>query len=154
MSTPRKHHYLSQFYLEGFKIEPRTGKRSHIWQIEKSGDRAHKSAIRDTGCIRDYHSIDFENEEPDHKTVETLLSSVEAEQAELVRHIRTTKCLGASQAEPLSQFISLMRYRVPAFADHVEITHQKLVLDEIKILYQAGKLPTPPQEQGNRIITH
>nr|VFJ44469.1 MAG: hypothetical protein BECKDK2373C_GA0170839_100822 [Candidatus Kentron sp. DK] len=42
----------------------------------------------------------------------------------------------------------------PAFADHVEITHQKLVLDEIKILYQAGKLPTPPQEQGNRIITH
>lgn len=57
--------------------------------------------------------MDFENEEPDHKTVETLLSSVEAEQAELVRHIRTTKCLDASQAEPLSRFISLMRYRGP-----------------------------------------
>ncbi len=92
MSTPRKHHYLPQFYLEGFKIEPQTGKKSHIWQIEKSADQAHYSpAIEDTGCIRDYHSLDFENEDRDHKRIEALLSKAEAEQAELVRAIRETK---------------------------------------------------------------
>ena len=92
MSTPRKHHYLPQFYLEGFKIEPQTGKKPHIWQIEKSADPAHYSpAIEDTGCIRDYHSLDFEDEEPDHKRIEALLSNLEAEQAELVRTIRETK---------------------------------------------------------------
>nr|VFK58070.1 MAG: Protein of unknown function (DUF4238) [Candidatus Kentron sp. TUN] len=149
MSIPRKHHYLPQFYLEGFKVEPQTGKRPHIWQIEKSGDQAYQAAIRDTGCIRDYHSIDFEKEESDHKTIETRLSAVEAEQAKLVQRIKTAKRLDASRIEELSTFISLMRYRVPAFANHVKTIHQDSVMDVFKIMYQRGKIPPPPQELLN-----
>ena len=60
MSTPRKHHYLPQFHLEEFKIKSQSSKKPHIWQIEKSVEQAHYSlAIEDTGCIRDYHSLDF-----------------------------------------------------------------------------------------------
>ena len=147
MSTPRKHHYLPQFYLEGFKISPQTGKKSHIWQIEKSADQAHYSpAIEDTGCIRDYHSLDVADEEPDHKTIEALLSNVEAAQAELVRTILETKCIDASQVETLSAFISLMRYRVPAFAAHIEKSLRSVVLDEFKMMYRAGEFPPPPPE--------
>jgi len=147
MSTPRKHHYLPQFYLEGFKIEPQTGKKPHIWQIEKSADPAQYSpAIEDTGCIRDYHSLDFEDEEPDHKRIEALLSNFEAEQAELVRTIRETKCIDASQVEHLSAFISLMRHRVPAFAAHIEKSLRSVVLDAFKMMYRAGEFPTPPPQ--------
>jgi len=146
MSTPRKHHYLPQFYLEGFKIEPQKGTKPHIWQIEKDGAQAHYSpAIEDTGCMRDYHSLDFTDEEPDHKAIETLLSKVEAEQAALVRNLRATKRLEASQVKQLAEFISLMRYRVPAFANHIEASFRSVVLDTFKIMYQAGKLGTPPQ---------
>ncbi len=145
MSTPRKHHYLPQFYLEGFKIEPQRGKNPHICQIEKSADQAYSSpAIKDTGCIRDYHSVDFTNEEPDHKTIENLLSNIEAEQAELVRIIRETKRVEASQVEPLSVFISLMRYRVPAFAAHIEKSLRSVVLDTFKMMYRGGGFPPPP----------
>lgn len=149
MSTPRKHHYLPQFYLEGFKIAPQTGKKPHMWQIEKSADQAYYSpAIEDTGCIRDFHSLDFEDEEPDHKTIESLLSNLEAEQAELVRTIRETKRIDATQVEPLSAFISLMRYRVPAFAVHIEKSLQSIVLDTFKIMYYRGAFrPPPPQLQ-------
>jgi hypothetical protein len=147
MSTPRKHHYLPQFYLEGFKIEPQKGKKPHIWQIEKGSDQAYYSpAIEDTGCIRDYHSLDFTDKEPDYKSVEALLSKLESEQSALVRVIRETKRIDASQVEPLSVFISLMRYRVPSFADHVETSLRSVVLDTFKIMYRAGRFSTPPPE--------
>ena len=147
MSTPRKHHYLPQFYLEGFKVDPQKGKKPHIWQIEKNGDQVHYSlAIEDTGCIRDFHTLDFTDEEPDHKSIEALLSKVESEQSALVRAIRETKQIESSQVEPLSAFISLTRYRVPSFADHVEKSLRSVVLDTFKIMYQAGQFGSPPPE--------
>lgn len=77
MSTPRKHHYLPQFYLEVFKIHPQKGKKPHIWQIEKEGEqKSYSPAVEDTGCMRDYHSIDHNDQEPDHKSVESMLSQI------------------------------------------------------------------------------
>lgn len=152
MSTPRKHHYLPQFYLEGFKVEPQKGKKPHIWQIEKDNDQAFYSpVIQDTGCIRDYHTLDFTDEEPDHKAVEAQLSKLESEQAVLVRKIRETKRIEASQIELLSAFISLMRYRVPSFADHIEKFLRSVVIDRFKIMYQGGKSGAPPPEMQELI---
>lgn len=133
MSVPRKHHYLTQFYLEGFRIDSQQGKHSHIWQIEKAGDQAYYSpAIRDTGSIRDFHTLDFENEDPDHRKFESLLSKVESEQAELIRDIRKQKRIDSSQTLPLAEFISLLRYRVPACAAHIEKMLQSIVLDFVQ----------------------
>ena len=145
MSTPRKHHYLPQFYLEGFKILPQKGMKPHIWQIEKTGSQRHyNSAITDTGCIRDYHSLDHK-QETDHKTIESLLSTVESKQAELVQLIVDAKDIKPSQIGELAEFISLMRYRIPAFASYIETSHRKIVLDTFKIMYQGGKFGDPPK---------
>lgn len=146
MSIPRKHHYLPQFYLEGFKILPQKGKKPHIWQIEKIGEQKHyNSAITDTGCIHNCHSLDYE-QEPDHKSIESFLSTIEAKQAELVQLIIDSKDMKHFQIAELAAFISLMRYRIPAFASYVETSHKKIVLDSFKIMYQAGKFPSPPKE--------
>lgn len=145
MSTPRKHHYLPQFYLEGFKILPQKGKKPHIWQIEKNGSQRHYNpAITDTGCIRDYHSLDHD-QEPDHKTIESLLSTIESKQAELVQSIVYSKDIKYSQIRELAELISLMRYRIPAFASYIETSHRKIVLDTFKIMYRSGKFGTPPK---------
>lgn len=145
MSIPRKHHYLPQFYLEGFKISPQKGKKPHIWQIEKVGEQKHYNpAITNTGCIHDYHSLDHE-QEPDHKSIESFLSTIEAKQAKLVQSIINSKDIKHSQITELAGLISLMRYRIPAFASYVEISHKKIVLDSFKIMYQAGKFPSPPK---------
>ncbi|MDR4488250.1 MAG: DUF4238 domain-containing protein [Nitrospirales bacterium] len=125
---------------------PKKGKRSHIWQIEKDGDQAYYSqAIQDTGCIRDYHTIDFKDEDPDYQTFEALLSKVESEQAELVRKICNEKRIDSSQIPPLAQFISLLRHRVPACAAHIEKMLQSVVLDSFKIMYRAGRFSEPPE---------
>ena len=76
---------------------PQKGKKPHIWQIEKNGSQKHyNSAITDTGCIRDYHSLDHD-QEPDHKTIESLLSTIESKQAELVQTIVNSKDIKYSQ---------------------------------------------------------
>ncbi len=145
MSTPRKHHYLPQFYLDGFKVNPQKGKKPHIWQIEKDGKQNHYSpAVENTGCIRDYHSIDHHDQEPDHKAIESALSQIEENQANLVKQIVESRKISDSQIIEISEFISLMRYRVPAFAKHVEDSHRAIVLDTFKLMYQSGKLGTPP----------
>ncbi len=147
MSIPRKHHYLPRFYLEGFRIEPQKGKKSHIWQINKYDEQHHFSpAIDDTGCIRDFHTIDLNDEEPDHITIEASLSRLESEQAALVQSILKTNSIDVSQIEMLSLFISMMRYRVPSFATHIEKSLQSVVLDTFKIMYQNGQLNNPPEE--------
>lgn len=146
MSVPRKHHYLPQFFLEGFSIEPQSGKHPHIWQIEKAGNQAYYSpAIQDTGCIRDFHTIDYENEDPDHRTFEALLSRIESEHAGLVRKVRMEGEVAPSRVPQLAEFISLLRHRVPACAAHVERMLQSVVLDTFKIMYNAGKFAEPPE---------
>ncbi|MDP2602809.1 MAG: DUF4238 domain-containing protein [Deltaproteobacteria bacterium] len=151
MNTPRKHHYLPQFYLGGFKLLPQKGKKPHIWQIEKGGQQAHYSpAIEDTGCIGDYHSLDYDDQEPDHKTIEALLSKIEAAHAVVVRSVNTTKRLEASQVGLIAEFISVMRYRIPAFAKHIETNLRSVVLDTFKIMYQAGAFADPPQALRQR----
>ncbi len=152
MSTPRKHHYLPQFYLEGFKIEPQTGKKAHIWQIEKNGNQKHYSpSIEDTGCIRDYHSLDYDDQERDHSTIEKALSNIEGEQATLLKSITESKKFETSQVAELAQFISLMRYRVPSFAKHIETSLRSVVSDSFKIMYQSGAFGTPPDKLRKQI---
>lgn len=147
MSIPRKHHYLPQFYLEGFKISPQKGKKPHIWQIEKGGNQKHYSpSIKDTGCIKDFHTLDHNDHEPDHKTIETQLSKIEGEQSELVHYITDNKNIDSSRIGELAEFISFMRHRVPTFALHVETSHRKIVLDSFKIMHQAGMFGTLPDE--------
>ncbi|GAX60490.1 ABC-type phosphate transport system, ATPase component [Candidatus Scalindua japonica] len=131
--------------MEGFKILPQKGKKPHIWQIEKKGSQKHYSpAITNTGCIRDYHSLDHDQEH-DHKTIESLFSTIESKQAKLVQSIVDSKDIPCSQIRELSELISLMRYRIPVFATYIENSHRKMILDTFKIMYRSGKFGSPPE---------
>jgi hypothetical protein len=153
MSIPRKHHYLPQFYLENFKIQTQSGKKPHIWQIEKNGEQKHYNpAIENTGCIRDYHSLDY-SEGSDHKTIETLLSRIESDQKAIVDAVCSEKEITSEQIRPLAEFTSLMRYRVPSFAKHIETQLKAIVLDTMKTLYFAGELERPPKELLDKFKT-
>lgn len=150
MSNPRKHHYLPQFYLEGFKELPQKGKYPHICQIEKKENQKHYNpAIKKTGCIRDYHTLDHDDQDPDFKTIETALSNIEGRQSTLVQEIINSREIKENQINEVSEFISLMRYRVPSFANHVEKSLKKIVLDSFKLMYQSGNFGVPPDSIKN-----
>ena len=150
MSTPKKHHFLPQFYLEHFQIHPQKGKYPHIWRLEKSKSPNPTSpAIKDTGCRRDYHTINFEDQ--DRKTIEGLLSQIESEQAALVNSICRNNEIPNDKKGSLSEFVTAMRFRVPAFKNHIESSLRGVVLSIFKTLMHTGKLHKPPKELENLI---
>lgn len=146
MTTPKKHHYLPQFYLERFKIIPQEGKYPHIYRIEKSASpKAASPAIKDTGCKRDYHTLDFDNQVKDRQTVEKAISKIESDQAHLVDSICESNKITEEQKSPLAELITTMRFRVPAFKRNIESSLEGIVESTFKILMHQGKLPKPPK---------
>jgi len=147
MTTPKKHHYLPQFYLERFKIIPQKGKYPHIYRIEKSAHpRATSPAIKDTGCKTDYHTIDFNNQDKDRHTVEIALSKIETDQSKLIESICENNKIAKGQISPLANLITTMQFRVPAFKNWIESMLRGNVESAIKILIHQGIIPKPPKE--------
>jgi len=147
MYEPKKHHYLPQFYLDRFKIIPQQGKYAHIYRIEKSAlPKAMSTAIKDTGCKRDYHTLDFDKKDRDRQTVEKVLSKIESNQAYLISSICENVQISEEYKFPLAEFITTMRFRVPSFKRNIESSLKSVVKSTFKILMHQGKFSQPPRE--------
>jgi hypothetical protein len=139
VSTPRKHHYLPQFYLRGFSANGRS-----VFQVEKRGGRGYVSSIRDTVAIRDYHELDTVDAE-DPTVIEKRLAQVEAPLAEALA--RAVRC-GVTTPEThnlLIQLVALLRVRVPAFKAGIEAFLQNAVRSVGLMMERKGELPPPPK---------
>ena len=154
MSDPRKHHFLPQFYLEFFRIEPKVKKYSHIFVIEKSKDtRSFSAAIHDTGAIRDYHTIDT-REGGDRKFVETVLSRVESVHASLLSRIVDSHTVETTDIEELALMVALMYCRVPKFKGMIENVMKSTVEEMGDIMHRKGRFPSPPPELAQEFEEH
>lgn len=150
-----KHHYLPQFYLDGFKIIPQKGKYPHIYRIEKTASpTATIPAIKDTGCKNDYHTIDISNQEKDRQAVESALTRIESDQACILKSICKTQRILPTHKKPLADFLMTMRCRVPAMKRYIESSLACDVESTFKILMQQGNLPKPPKDVEDHIQKH
>lgn len=143
---PKKHHYLPQFYLENFKID-NDNKISQINVIPKNRRpfSTFISAIKDTGCETDYHTLEISDTEKDRSTVENNLSKVEAIHSNLVKKIIIKKKIDNNDKEELIKFLLLMRMRVPTNKKHLEELLKSCVQSSYNILDKCGKLPPKPK---------
>ena len=147
MTTPKKHHFLPQFYLEQFKVVPQSGKYSKIWQVEKTtSPNPKKASIKDVGCKTDYHTMDLPDQEKDRKSIEKVFSKLEAKQADLIKEICETNQISEEAKPSFADFITTMRYRVPVFKEYIEKSLEDTVQNTFKILMHQKKLPPPPKE--------
>jgi len=147
MTTPKKHHFLPQFYLEQFKEISQSGKYSKIWQLEKSTvPNPTKVSIKDIGCKTDYHTLDLPGQEKDRKTIEKALTKLETKQSDLIKEICETNEIAEETKPSLADFIATMRYRVPAFKEFIETSLKADVQNTFKILMHQKQLPPPPRE--------
>lgn len=85
-NEPKKHHYLPQSYLKGFQIE-NTKKNPKIYIYEKDNRKTpYIAAIKDTACIRDYHTIKV-NDKNDRTSIESMFSNIENEIIQNIRRV-------------------------------------------------------------------
>ena len=113
MPDPKRHHYLPQFYLEGF------ADRGTLCIYDRVERAYREQTPRNTAVISHYYS--YEGEEGELQTeFETALARVEGEAKPVVEKLAIDrKPISARERQVLSLFIALLRMRVPDFEKEV-----------------------------------
>ena len=151
MNEPKKHHFLPQFYLKNFKITPQMTKYAHVFVIEKSSEpRSFAAPIRNTGCIRDYNTLDLE-EDQDRTSVEHVLSRVEDIHAGLLSRLLLSCRIDSIDRDELSFLMALMYCRVPKFKRYVQSVMKKSVGSLGQLMLRKDQLPPPPPELAREL---
>ena len=152
MSIPKKHHYLPQCYLEGFKITPQSSEVPHVRLIQKcSGPEPVSPSIIDTGCEKGYHDVDTDPNNKDKSSLERAFSKIEGAHATVIKDVVVNRKVSAEHREALALFISIMRCRVPSFKKHIDKSLQDAVSATTRIELRAGRLPPPPPQIADLI---
>ncbi len=143
MTQPRKHHYLPQFYLRGFSDN---GKQ--IYRIEKPEGCGHLCSIKDSAAIRDFYVLDHQQAE-DSQAFEKQLADIEGSLSVAIDQVVEFGIINNELHSRLIDFVSLMRFRVPAYKLIIEKELEWMVKSSGRILERNGKLPILPKDIGN-----
>jgi Protein of unknown function (DUF4238) len=136
----KRHHYIPITYLE--KFADGTGK---IFAYRK--DEAQKPIHLQPSAIafeRYYYSQPLPEGGRDNNTIEDFFSTLEATWTPLVKRLRSGSDT-SSDFEALCNFMGLMRVRVPAARDMVEVFLAEQAKATTRFLDRQGKLPPKPQ---------
>ncbi|MHC4158140.1 MAG: DUF4238 domain-containing protein [Planctomycetota bacterium] len=160
MSDPKKHHFLPQFYLNGFRITPQTSKYAQIQITPKTPTpEPFLSAIKDTGCEFNYHTVAPDPAFKDRKSLETSFAEIEGRQAEVIKSVLSNRKISFEEKQVLAFFVSIMRVRVPSYKRYIEQFLQENVQSMTQMELRKGRLPKPPKviedlikEQGGDIF--
>lgn len=146
MSDPKKHHFLPQFYLDGFRITPQTSKYGQIQIIPKTTTpEPFISAIKDTGCECNYHTVDADPAFKDRKSLETAFAETEGRQAEVIKSVISNRKISFKEKQVLAFFVSIMRVRVPSYKRYIEQLLQENAQSMTRMELRKGRLPKPPK---------
>ena len=140
MNTPRKHHYLPQFYLKKFSSNDR-----YLMQIDKTTGHTATCAIKDIATIRDYHRLDADDFDDPYE-LERQLSSVEDKLATATRRVLEHGVEDLTTHAGLVELVSMLRMRVPAMKAMIEESLRVLVRSTGLIMERVGKLPPSPPD--------
>ncbi len=159
--TKKKHHYIPQFYIEGF-----TNNKGEVFVLEHATGKINKQSKYGTFHKYKFYSVDFTKhpkrdpesaqkikkslgidhidisnvkEYPD--MIEDLLSDVENISAPIIKKLIKGEQISTREKMNLSTFIALMYTRTPAFHSFVsELEKQVMEKDIKKIFSQKEKV--------------
>jgi len=127
MSTPKKQHYVPQFYLREF-LDPNTpkGQEPYVWVFAKDGKKKQRRAPKNILWETDLYT--FEVEGAKHYELEQALSKIEGQFAEIVRKkIKAHLPLTVQEHQTLCMFVATMLQRTVRQKDNQEGFYDQLV---------------------------
>lgn len=136
----KKHHYVPITYLD--KFTDGTGK---IVAYRKDNVQEPLHLAPDAIAFEKYYySQPLPDGGRDNNTVEDYFSTIETKWPHLVDRLRAGVSLTNSEVEDLHTFLVLMRVRVPALRDAIEVSLAEQVKAEARLLDKLGRLPPKP----------
>jgi hypothetical protein len=135
VSTPKRHHYLPQFFLLGF------GEGSQLAVYDRVKDQCRIQSARDTAVISNYYTFDWEDGTRDTE-FERLHGTFEGKAKPVIDCLERGEKLTSRQRVDLGYFLAFLVTRVPrhekAGEDIVNLTAKNLA---------KGFFPTPEAVQ-------
>ena len=112
-NEPKKHHYIPQSYLKGFQIGT-TRKNPKIFVYEKENliKLPYAVAIKDTACIKDYHTIKYDDKN-DRSLIEGIFSNIENIIIQNIREVINNEHINKDNKITLAITILFFKSRVP-----------------------------------------
>lgn len=140
-TEPVWHHYVPRTYLKHFCDGSGTV-LVHAKDREFAPVRLHPKS---TGAAKDFYTWERSDSKKDRQAFEQIFNDyAERHWNRLVRKFQASEVLEVEDLEPLATFVCLQHARVPAVRDGVEKRLAASVLEEVRSLHAAGKLPPLP----------
>ena len=124
MTKKKKHHYIPQFYLEGF-IDPKN--HPFVWIYEKGKDCVFKSKPENIAFEKHYHSYITTTGEKDTETIEDILNKFETPVAPIFEKLRFFHMPNEEERKTFSCYLGISLTRVPNFRKNVDSVVAKLL---------------------------
>lgn len=125
MGTPKRHHYLPQFYLERFC-------RNKILQIfDRESCSYRGQAPKNTATIGHYYTVTDKHGNK-NTDIETFLSKIEGLAKPIIDKVDNSAFITDEEKLNLSIFLSLLWVRVPEFENFLNEASDKLIKKLIK----------------------
>lgn len=124
MSNPKKHHYLSQFYLAGFTLDE--DKKGTLYRYHIETKMVHSSKPINEGYVKHFNKL--ESHTDDQNILEKELSNFEGKLAEIIKRIQKTKTLPKNEDfELLIYYVALLGVRNPQIrSDFLEFQEREV----------------------------
>lgn len=136
----KKHHYIPQTYLEAF-----TNENGKLFCYRKDTPQNPLPLTPDNVAHRRYYySQPIPEGGQDNDSLEDAFSEIEGAWPVIMKRISEKSALSAEEREKFFQFIGLLRVRVPAIRDAIELMRAELVKMTLRALDKQGKLPPKP----------
>lgn len=140
MTTPKRHHYLPQSYLNGFARD------GLLAVYDRQTSEYRNQTPKNTAVQKDFYTIQ-DDAGTKHTDIESFLSIVEGAAQPVIGTLSQGKLISATEKVNLSVFIAMLMTRTPEF----EETQRRLL--ESFTRYRA-KLVFHSVEQTQRILDH
>lgn len=136
----KRHHYVPVTYLEGF-----TNANGMITAYLKDDPtRPFEQKPENIAFHKFYYSQPLPDGGQDNNTLENFFSTVEGKWPSFVRALQEGTLLSREQVTEFIEFLTLMRVRVPAARDMIELTSADILLNHMHRMDERGELPPRP----------
>jgi hypothetical protein len=120
MSTPKRHHYLPEFYLEKFS------RNNILFVFDRELNKYRKQTPINTAVEKHYYTLE-DGEGKKNTEIETFLSQIEGKTKPIIEKLEIGENISEKEKGVLSIFVSFLMNRVPDFEKAENDLHKKII---------------------------
>jgi hypothetical protein len=114
MTTPKRHHFLPEFYQHGFT----TG--GYLWLFDRETGRYRREQPVNTAVIGHYYSVESDDGTKDPRVERFLANTIESDAKPVIAKLDAGDQITEDEKDALAYFAAFLHFRVPRFQRYLD----------------------------------